>query len=119
MALHYTNIRFLEARLSEHNCVASFVRLDVKNEVVYRIEQTEGRKSVNLFCSDAYELGLAKYLGRPPLIGRGDIILLKPASKCAIEAWERTGEDRVLIAHMREFMGALNWSDVFKYQPKE
>lgn len=119
MPLHYTNIRFIEARMSEHSCIASFVRLDDRNHVVYQIERTEGRKSVNLFCSDAYEFGLAQYLGRPTLIKRGDIILLKPQSKCTGDAWARSREDQILIADIREFMGALNWSDVFKYKPKE
>lgn len=119
MALHHTNIRFLETKLTDHSCVDSFVRLDAKNDVVYRIERTENRKTVNLFYSDAYEFGLGEYLGRPSLIGRGDIILLKPQSNCTIDVWRRSGEDRILIAHFRELMGALNWSDVFKYKPKE
>lgn len=118
MVLHYTNIRFIEARMAEHDCVASCDRADVGSDVVFRIERTQGRPSLNLFCSDAYEFGLAEYLGRPPLIRKGDIILLKPASKCTEDARKRSGSDRVLIADFRTLMGALNWSDVFKYEPK-
>jgi hypothetical protein len=118
MAIHYTNIKFLEAKMTEHDCIASFERADIGDDVVYRIERTGQRKSLNLFYSDAYEFGPAEYLARPRSIGRGDMILLTPAAKIGGDVTERSQKDGILVGHFREFMGALNWSDVSKYKPK-
>jgi hypothetical protein len=118
MAIHHTNITFLEAKMADHDCVASFDRADVNNDVVYRIERTGGRKPLNLFYSDAYEFGRAEYLGRPRSIGRGDMILLTPAAKIVDDVIDRAQNDSILVGYFRDFMGALNWSDVHKYKPK-
>jgi hypothetical protein len=119
MALHYTNIKFLEAKMAEHNCVASCDRVALdSDDVVYRIERTEGRSGLYLFYSDAYEFGPAEYFGRPTLIRRGSIILLKPETKLTGNVIDRSKEDGILVGKFRTLMGALNWNDVFKYKPK-
>jgi transposase-like protein len=93
------------------------VALD-SEDVVYRIERTGGRSGLYLFYSDAYEFGLAEYFGRPTLIRRGSIILLKPETKLTGDVIDRSKEDGILVGKFRTLMGALNWNDVYKYEPR-
>jgi hypothetical protein len=118
MALHHTNISFIEAKMGEHDCVASFTKTDIHGDVVYRIERTKGRKNLDLFYSDAYEFGPAEYFGRPKIIGEGDIILLTPHAKFGGNVTDLAREDGILVCKFREFMGAINWDDPSKYRPK-
>lgn len=119
MPLHHTNIKFLESRMAEHDCVASCDRIELdSDDVVYRIERTGQRDGLYLFYSDAYEFGPAEYSGRPTLIRRGSIILLKPETRLGGDVTERSSADGILVGKFRTLMGALNWSDVSKYKPK-
>ncbi len=115
-ALHYTILKFFEARMDEHDCVEAFTRLPVEGEYVYLIERTHGRSAINVLLSDAYRFGVADFLGRPGEIGKGDFILIaKPHGDCDDESVARARREGIGLGDIRKLMGALNLGDVSKY----
>jgi hypothetical protein len=118
MAVHYTNLQFFQGAMAKHDCVADCTQLEIEGEAVYRIDRTEGRRSLNVFYSDAYEFGPAEYLGRPKIIKKGDFVLVTPSAGFGGGVHDLAQRDGVILGHFRDLMAALNWSDVWKYKPK-
>ncbi|HEY8696418.1 MAG TPA: hypothetical protein VIM02_02280 [Rhizomicrobium sp.] len=118
--LYYTIPKYFEARMAEHNCVAACTRVEAGDEVVYRIERTNGRKSLLVFLSDAYSFGQAEYLGRPTIIRRGDFVLVaRPEGGLGDVSLERAKNDGIGIGKLAKLMGALNMDDVSRYRTPE
>ncbi|QAY96869.1 hypothetical protein CWB41_14940 [Methylovirgula ligni] len=106
--------------MGEHNCVSEYTRLDVANEYIYQIKRTAGRSTVRVFLSDAYDFGLADYLGRPRKLRSGDFILIaRPESKFDGDLVERAKKDGIAIGQIGKLMGALNLNDMSSYKSPE
>jgi hypothetical protein len=107
--------------MDSHSCVASYTRLAVDEEFLYRIQRKSGLPPVVVHLSDAYEYGLAEYLARPRQIGEGDfIIIARPEARAVAHSVIQSGrDDKIGIGKIGKLMGALNSHTVWTYVPPE
>jgi len=106
--------------MNNHDCVLSCTRVNYPSDYIYLIERTKSRPPVNVYLSDSYDFGLAEYLGRPPLLGRGDFILIARPEACwDFSLVERAWLDGIGIGGIAKLMGALNRERIWEYVPPE
>jgi hypothetical protein len=117
-----SHVSYFEKRMQEHSCVERCERLLTGNEdeYIYELSRTEGRPPVRVHIVDTYEYGMADYLARPRQIRAGDFILVVSfGPELSHAVIERARADRIGMGDVRRLMGALNWSEVWKYRPPE
>ena len=112
--LHYTIIKFFEARMDEHSIVESWRRIANKDEYIYEIKRSRYGDIINIWLCDAYLLTELEYLSRPREIKSGDYILIARPEAGG------SGSDlknKIGIGKIGELMGALNVKKIWTYEP--
>jgi hypothetical protein len=118
--LAITIVRFFIERMESHSCVESCRQLNIEDEFIFELERTAGRPAVKIYLSDAYDYGLGEYLSRPRGLGRGDFILIaRPEAHFDESVVERARIDGIGVGRLKKLMGALNWSQIWKYSSPE
>lgn len=115
--LYYTIPEYFKSRMTDHSNVRRVENESSDDFFLYRVHRIKQRDSVLVWLSDAYHFTDVDYESRPTELGSGDYILIaKPeggggASEHMIDA------ARIGVGRIGEFMGALNVSQLWTYEP--
>ena len=105
--------------MHQHRKVASLVDISDEDNFIVRVER-HGLPAINVHLSDAYCYTEAEFLSRPASIQRGDFILVaKPEGSVTTEALQHARAERIGVGQIGRLMGALNYPEVWSYQPPE
>lgn len=113
--LHRSIIDFFESRMKEHDCVEDFFKIPDEDDLVYQINRSRRRRSLNVWLCDAYHFTEADFYNRPRLICQNDYILVaKPEASFQID-YDIIRRERIGIGQIGKFMGALNFDDPWRF----
>ncbi len=117
-ALRPEHISFFTARMNDHTRVRAWEPIANRHEYLFRIRRTlSGSQSdVIVHLTDTYRYGLAEFFARPKEIRAGSYVVIgMPHADAAPEVIEKAREHRIGIGHIRKFMGALNYKNIWEY----
>lgn len=111
------NAKSLLEKLRDHSKVEDCVQLRDETECLVEITRKGGLPTVRVHISDAYDYSSWDYQSRPSPV---DFILIGNFTEQfdhSLVAVAR--KDRIGIGGFRKLMGALNWTDMWKYELPE
>lgn len=115
--LYYTIPKFFEERMGEHSHVSSYVKLPIKDEIIYEIERPRFGDRVKIWLSDAYLFTEMDFYNRPKEIKAGDYILIaKPEGGGSISP-SIIKSNKIGLGKLAELMGALRVEKMWTYVP--
>ena len=116
------HIGFFAARMNEHNLIINWVPIQNEHDYLFRIRRKlRGVESdVTVHLTDAYLYSLGEFLARPDELGAGSYVVIgMPHASAAPDVIESARHERIGIGHIGEFMGALNYKNIWEYVSPE
>lgn len=118
--LHRSIPPFIENAVLRHSKVVSFRQVPDDNDYVYVIERRASQSNLYVHLSDAYFYTLNEFFSRPEKLRDGGFVLIaRPEAKYSREVAIAATEANIGIGKLKALMGALNYSDLWKYIPSE
>jgi hypothetical protein len=122
-SLTYSTVKYLCARLEEHDKVQSCALMTGPGEdPILRIERTNG-PPVKVYVVWAYDFTFGEYLALSGRVRPGDFILAAGFGGSSDEVnWniiKQGREDGIGVGNLGRLFGALNFSDVSRYLTRE
>ena len=121
-ALRPEHIAFFTTRMTEHNLVSNWEPIPNKDEYLFKITRIlyGSRSDVIVHLTDAYRYGLAEFYARPNRLRAGSYVVIgMPHADTDAEVIETAKLERIGIGHIRKFMGALNYKNIWEYIPHD
>lgn len=118
--LHYLVVKFFREKMIDHSKIINFVEISDENDILYKIERTEGLNSLVVHLSDAYRYTLQDYYSKPKSLGAGDFILIaRPEAGFDLDIIAIAAKEKIGIGKIGTLLGALNRKNIWQYKPKE
>ena len=117
-ALRPEHIAYFTSRMNEHSRVRNWLPIEDEHEYLFRIRRklTGSESDVIVHLTDAYRYGLAEFYARPNQLRAGSYIVIgMPHADAASEVIEQAKEHSIGVGHIRKFMGALNYENIWEY----
>ena len=117
-ALRPEHLAFFTSRMDEHSRVTRCTVIDNKHEYLFKVtREISGSKStVIVHLTDAYLYGLSDLYARPKeLKGNSYVVIGMPHASASDDAIDEAKKHHIGIGHIRRFMGALNYNNMWEY----
>lgn len=112
----YSVITFFEKALRGHNMVLKFTRTD---DILFHLTLQTGQ-TMDVLLVNEYTLGLAAVLrARDEFPTAEHIVTGANWNAYTMEAKEYGWDNELGVFNLREFLGALNWTEPIKYHRKD
>ena len=119
-SLRPEHITFFTTRMNEHNLVVSWEPIADKHEYLFKVQRTL-QGSVNeviVHLTDAYRYGLADFFARPGQLKAGSYVVIgMPHADAGQSVIDKAKEHRIGVGRIGNFMGALNYQNIWEYMP--
>lgn len=113
----YTQRKFFRETIGNHDKV---VALDAINEQTYRLSRTSGLSEVVVYITNLYTVGYADVVDiKSKCRGLNCILTMSNWNGYTSDAKLYAAENRIGLFKFAEFMGALNFKQIWKYAKKE
>ena len=116
------HLRFFTERMDEHDLVIRWELIDDEQEYLFRIRRSLSgtQDEIIVHLTDAYRYGLAEFYARPNQLRAGSYVVIAILhASAAYEVTEKANEARIGIGYTKDFMGALNYRNVWEYVSPE